>query len=390
MKLTSHLVTIGLRFCGIAVLALWVAAGEAESSAAYQQEMDELLARLDKLKSRLSEQTRKQGRLQQTIRNTETEIGALVQDRRELEKQQRAIRKELTALEQKQQALQMQIDAQKLKVSEHLLKIYQSENRNPVQLLLENGNPADIDRQLDYLERINRARHELLQNYSDLLRQQQATIDKVQASQAAIASYQRKLASREQELAALQDKRKSNLQQITAAIGSDRETLGQLEQDRDALQQLLEGMAEAMQQAPDMAAEFPDDFPHYEDFAAARGRLPWPARGKLARHRDQRWQGVNIGAGEGDDVKAIFPGRVLFADWFTGQGLLLIIDHGEGYWSLYGHNQSLLKAEGDSVIAGEIIATVGNSGGQSQPGLYFEIRHNGKPHNPREWCRSAG
>ena len=113
-----------------------------------------------------------------------------------------------------------------------------------------------------------------------------------------------------------------------------------------------------------------------------------PVNGKLRRHSDERWQGVSISAKEGSSVRAIFSGRVLFADWFTGQGLLMIIDHGDGYWSLYGHNQTLLKAEGDSVAAGEVIATVGNSGGQSVAALYFEIRHNGQPSNPSKWCKS--
>ena len=101
------------------------------------------------------------------------------------------------------------------------------------------------------------------------------------------------------------------------------------------------------------------------------------------------WQGVLIGAPQGEAVHAISHGRIAFADWLRGFGLLLIIDHGDGFMSLYGRNQSLFKEVGDWVNAGELIAIVGESGGDDEGGLYFEIRHNGAPRNPGKWCRGA-
>ena len=102
-----------------------------------------------------------------------------------------------------------------------------------------------------------------------------------------------------------------------------------------------------------------------------------------------RWQGLNIPASEGTPVRAIHHGRVVFSDWLRGYGLLVIIDHGDGYLSLYGHNQSLLRETGAWVSSGDGIATVGNSGGREQPGLYFEIRHHGQPQDPARWCRQG-
>jgi septal ring factor EnvC (AmiA/AmiB activator) len=131
-------------------------------------------------------------------------------------------------------------------------------------------------------------------------------------------------------------------------------------------------------------------------FSRLKGKLPWPVQGKLAaRYGANRkaesltWRGVVIDAEEGREVKAIYNGRVVFADWMRGFGLLLIVDHGNGYMSLYGHNQSLYKNVGDVVRKGEAVATVGNSGGRETPGLYFEIRHNGVPDNPVLWCRAG-
>jgi septal ring factor EnvC (AmiA/AmiB activator) len=123
--------------------------------------------------------------------------------------------------------------------------------------------------------------------------------------------------------------------------------------------------------------------------------MDWPVAGKVVSHFGRprsegglRWQGAQIEAAEGTEVRAIHHGRVVFADWFRGQGLLIIIDHGDGYMSLYSHNKSLLRETGDWVTVGEPIATIGNSGGLSEYGLYFEIRHRGKASNPARWCAS--
>ena len=151
-------------------------------------------------------------------------------------------------------------------------------------------------------------------------------------------------------------------------------------------QKLLEAIARAVADL-----EVPE---HYQPFKAARGKMPWPLAAKrvnnFGRPRNEgkmRWQGVTIPAREGSKVNAIHHGRVVYADWLRGSGLLLIIDHGDGYMSLYAHNQSLLREVGEWVKAGTPISTVGNSGGQEQAALYFEIRHQGKPVNPASWCR---
>lgn len=133
-------------------------------------------------------------------------------------------------------------------------------------------------------------------------------------------------------------------------------------------------------------------------FAEARGKLPWPINGRLlarfgeARGDDERsrWDGVMISATAGSQVRAVHGGRVVFADWLRGSGLLVILDHGNGYLTLYGHNQSLLKEAGDIVKAGEAIATAGNSGGQDTAALYFAIRQQGRPSDPAQWCRTQG
>ena len=122
--------------------------------------------------------------------------------------------------------------------------------------------------------------------------------------------------------------------------------------------------------------------------------MPWPAGNKLIKKFGNAkidgkitWEGILISAKAGTSVEAIHHGRVVFSDYLRGHGLLVIVDHGDGYMSLYAHNQSLLKETGDWVSSGETISRVGNTGGQAQAGLYFEIRHQGKPTDPIKWCR---
>jgi len=144
-----------------------------------------------------------------------------------------------------------------------------------------------------------------------------------------------------------------------------------------------------------LLADIPANPNEKQDFDKLKGHLPWPVKGRiLARYgtsKDQghlKWRGVLIATKYGTPVKAISHGRVAFSDWLQGFGFITIIDHGDGYMSLYGHNETLLKQAGDWVNAGDVIATSGDSGGQPRPALYFEIRSHGKPVNPSNWCTS--
>ena len=159
-----------------------------------------------------------------------------------------------------------------------------------------------------------------------------------------------------------------------------------MERDQRELEELLEAIEEAL-----VNLAMPEN---YKPFSTAKGTMPWPISGR-ASHRfgksrnegKMRWQGVTIPANAGTTVAAIHHGRVVYADWLRGSGLLIIIDHGEGYMSLYAHNQSLLREVGEWVSAGTNISTVGSTGGLEKSALYFEVRVKGKPTNPASWCR---
>ncbi len=173
--------------------------------------------------------------------------------------------------------------------------------------------------------------------------------------------------------------------QLGQEIHSKEEQIKQLRQNEQQLKAVLDAIEDSLVDI--LPAE------QQRKFVAYKGRLTWPARGRIdnrygqSHHKGRlKWHGALIHAREGSTVHAVSRGRVAYADWLRGYGLLVILDHGDGYMSLYGHNQSLLKEVGDWVEVDEAIANVGNSGGQESAGLYFEIRHNGRPANPARWC----
>ena len=171
-------------------------------------------------------------------------------------------------------------------------------------------------------------------------------------------------------------------------IKNQENTLSSLEGSRARIENLLKSLGELL-------ADIPGNPSENQPFAAQKGKLPWPAKGsflsKFGQSKNQgdlKWNGVLIKANFGTPVQVISHGRVAFSDWLQGFGFITIIDHSDGYMSLYGNSESLFKQTGDWVSAGDVIATAGDSGGQPQSGVYFEIRSRGKPVNPAKWCNS--
>ena len=255
-----------------------------------------------------------------------------------------------------------------------------------LKLLLDQRDPGAVSRNLRYYDYFNRARARRIHAVTKEL-------DRIDTLRASIAhqmdALHRLQARQRQEKGSLQDQQRARgevLAKVNARIKTRSQRLARMVDNEHRLETLLQRLRQALSDIPDTAGNLP--------FRRLKGRLQWPSKGTIEnRFGDSRrlgnlkWHGVLIDAGMGADVHAVYHGRVAFADWLRGFGLLIIIDHGDGYMSLYGHNQSLYKEVGDWVETGEVIASVGNSGGRNHPGLYFEIRHNGVPTNPVLWCR---
>ncbi len=255
-----------------------------------------------------------------------------------------------------------------------------------MKVLLNLEDPDQVDRMLTYYDYFNRARAEQIKQYRSTIEQLATVKQLLETENQALVNNRARVVEQKQSLQNVRRNKQVTLRALNQEIASTGGEIKKLTQSRQELEALLANInisIEALPSAVDAAS-----------FASRRGEMTLPVAGTIVnRYGSQRsnaklqWNGVFIAAGQGESVQAIHYGRVVFSDWLRGFGLMIIVSHGEGYMSLYGHNQVLYKETGDWVSAGDNIAAVGDSGGQTRMGLYFEIRQSGKPTNPQQWCQ---
>ena len=381
------------RALAVALLGLGLAIAGPVGGQSEQASEQETRARLERLQrdikeinAEISRDNQRKGKLQEQLRQAEVALGAL---QRDIAANQRAIaasEAELDGLQAQRVDLEQARNAQQARIALELKTAWQMGQQGQVKVLLNQEDPHTVARAMAYYQYFFRARNELVGQYRETLEDLRVLEERIAGTLDQLAAQQAELEQQQAQLVTAQAAREATVASLSTSIESKAEKLKQLEQDRKELEKLLEAIARAVADL-----EVPE---HYQPFKAARGKMPWPLAAKrvnnFGRPRNEgkmRWQGVTIPAREGSKVNAIHHGRVVYADWLRGSGLLLIIDHGDGYMSLYAHNQSLLREVGEWVKAGTPVSTVGNSGGQEQAALYFEIRHQGKPVNPASWCR---
>ena len=295
-------------------------------------------------------------------------------------------RAELKRLEAEKLRLETARDEQQSRIAVELRTAWQMGQQGQIKVLLNQENPDTVARVMAYYRYFFRARNELLNEYRDTLLALQRTEERIATTLRELQEREEKLAEQQRSLAEAQEARQLAVAKLNESIVGKGAELMKLESDQKELQKLLDAIQEAV-----VDLQVPEN---YQPFRAARGKMPWPVPGRASARfgnpRNQgkmRWQGVTIPAAAGTPVKAIHHGRVVYADWLRGMGLLLIIDHGDDYMSLYAHNETLLREVGEWVSAETPVATVGDSGGQTRTALYFEVREKGKPVNPASWCR---
>jgi septal ring factor EnvC (AmiA/AmiB activator) len=253
------------------------------------------------------------------------------------------------------------------------------------QLILNQQHPQDLSRLLHYHDEIVSFRRKQFANYQQHLNELALIEKKIQANVEKLTTKRKTLQRQHEQLIEQRQQRERTLAKIRSLMKNKDQELQRQKRHQKELEQVI---AAASRISRDLALE-----KNHRPFKASKGKLSWPVSGQIQnrfgsrRNGSLHWDGVLIKAREGTPVKAIHSGRVLFADWLPGQGLLIILDHGDQYMSLYAHNQVLLKEPGEWVNSGDTIARSGNTGGQAVAGLYFEIRHKGKPTNPSSWCK---
>jgi septal ring factor EnvC (AmiA/AmiB activator) len=359
-------------------------AAAAEDPRTAQREIERITKKLNDLSAWFSDAEKTQRDWQKELKRTDEAIAATGRDIRALEKEMTALESELAALESERTKLEAAREAQATSIAEHLAAAYRLQGQDFFKMLLNQEDPERLERMIRYHHYFSEARADSLAEYGHTIEELATNTETTRAREGALRDRQQTLAGERSALVAKRKERERHLAQLSSDMrGKTKEREG-LKKDRGRLEQLL---TEITRRAERVTGAF----------ATTKGKLPWPVLGPV-RHAfgtpradgHLRWQGLFIGAAEGTAVAAVHRGRIAFADWLRGFGLLTIVDHGNGFMSLYAHADVVYKKVGDWVDGGDVIATAGKSGGQSEPGLYFEIRAKGSPVDPILWLRRRG
>ena len=356
----------------------------AASQDASEAELKQIERSIAKARSDVAALDKERSTLAADVETSEKSIRELQQKTSELDSQLASEQGSLSALQEKEMSLEKARVEQQQLLAGYLRSAWMNGSEESLKLLLNQQDPAETARLLRYYQYFGTARAQRINDFNAMLQQLTQTRTDIAAGTTQLALQQAELKQRQTELDVRRAQRQQQLAGLEAELKAGNSKLNDLEQQRVEIQLLLEELTRST-----IAAAFSG-----EAFAASKGKLAWPLQGKVTHAfgsryglGDLNYEGVLLAAQAGSRVQSVHAGRVVFADWFGNSGLLLIIDHGDGYMSLYAHNQQLFKTVGAAVEAGEKIAEVGNTGGQSEYGLYFEIRYNGKAENPALWCK---
>jgi septal ring factor EnvC (AmiA/AmiB activator) len=355
--------------------------------AAKEAELKQLRQQIASLQQQLQQVRGRYDELRNELRSTERRIGRLSRNIRQLDGDLAQRHKRLDALRVEEGDLQSSVAEQRDYLAGQVRAAYATGRQEYLKILLNQESPATVGRVVTYYDYLNKARSERIASLGKTINELERVRSEVEAETRKLRELREQRGREKRALEQSRRKREQVVKKLKNEISNKDQRLAGMRRDEKQLKELIRALADAL-------ADIPAEPGNRKPFASLKGKLKWPASGPLLVSYGSprtlgklRWQGVMIGADQGQEVQAISHGRVAFADWLRGYGLLIIIDHGDGYMSLYGHNQSLYKETGDWIEAGEVIASVGDSGGVSKPGLYFEIRREGRPTDPVRWCR---
>lgn len=367
-------------------------------SAAESEDLRALRARLESLRTELGAAEDRREEAADALRESERAISEVSRTLGELAAGQQRVQAEQARLAEALRRGRAELDSRAADLGRIVHARYTAGSGGALRVLLGGDSPSTTARRLAYFEYLSRAKLALL--------------DRLRTDLAALAALERSAADKASELAALgeaaarerralaaqQAERRQTLTRLAAQLQDQRREVRRLERDETRLAKLAQEIARALRGAPPRderparnRTTVPDAGPAAA-FSQLKGRLRLPVKGELTgRYGTPRQDGGGVAKGlfiaapEGEQVRAVASGRVVFADWMRGFGNLLILDHGESFLTIYGNNEAVLKRLGDAVHAGETVAVVGSTGGAETSGLYFEIRHQGRPFDPLPW-----
>ncbi len=347
-----------------------------------EAQLQALTTQIAAIRDRVTQDALESDRAAQALQSAEVlvaSVRARLADLRRERASQSAHRQTVTAERRRREAEVAELRAG---LAQQMRAAYMIGREEPLKLLLNQQDPVRAGRIFTYYSYFGRARAGVIQQIDADVRQLADLDTQLAADEQRLAAVQSQTEAQLAQLETARSQRDAALLAIKAESRSSNDALQRLLSQQAALTALLNDLKRAIEPLPEIGNGA---------FGAVRGRLAWPVGGHLSARFGQvragglRWDGMLIDTERGADVHAVYRGRVIYADWLPGLGLLTIVDHGSGYLSLYGHNDRLFKAVGDTVAAGDVIAASGDSGGSSRPQLYFEIRKGSRPVDPRPW-----
>ena len=384
------------RCARIALLSLCLAVGSNAAHATRQEQLEHLRKRISALQQEVEKTTESKSAATEALRKSELAISESNRKLYNLARQHRQATQALQKMQKQSTSLTQNVETQRALLGKLLYQQYMGGRQQYLKLLLSNRNPDQVTRDLQYYEYITRGRANLLHALRSDLAQVNALADQTREKNAEIAKLQGEAKLQKRHLERDRRARKRVLRKYALQLRRQRHEIGRLQRNENRLSQLVDKLSDMLSRPKSVGIyrnnQLPDDRFDGKPFASLKGRLSLPVKGVVtnrfgAPHRDSRvrWKGLFVRAAAGRPVKAVAAGRVVFADWLRGFGNLLIIDHGKGYMSLYGDNETLYKQVGDTLKGGDTVAAVGNTGGNEDSGLYFELRYRGKPMDPMKW-----
>ena len=377
---------------GLAGVLLTLCAGEAapaaqpEASARKTEaELQAVKAEIERVTKQVSDEQVERDRLTRELKSAEVSVGKAREDLDGVRRGRAERAAKRSSLASEKRARETDLAQNRGALAGQLRAAYMIGREEPLKLLLNQEDPERAGRMFVYYSYFGRARAQQIHGIESDVAAIATLEDQLQAEDAKLAELEKQQRADLMELELAREKRSGVLASLTAESNSHAQNLERLKDQQSGLEKLLKELRRAIER-------FPID--NNDAFAHLRGKLAWPVPGKLvARFGEPRaggvkWDGVLVATERGAPVRAVYGGRVIYADWLPGLGLLTIVDHGEGYMSLYGHNERLYKAAGERVNAGDTLASAGDSGGSNRTELYFEIRKGGKAVDPRPWFKA--
>ena len=367
----------------LAALAAEAQKPEGELAKVREQELEEVRERISELKRSMDRSAAARDRLTGRLQSAEVEISEKRIRLKELERERDYSISQKAKLDGQIEQREAELERESRELESQVRAAYMSGSQERIKLLLNQRDPATLGRLITYYRYLNDYRAGNIETVSGYIRELAELRSKVAAEETRLVNLAKQRYDELTQLNTAQEKRQQLLVSFRDRMADEGREIEQLAAQEKDLSRLIAELSSILSDYP-ISSESP--------FSEHKGRLTWPVAGSLVhdfgqpRVTDQlRWNGVVLAAPRGREVRSVYHGRIVFSDWLAGLGLLVIVEHGEGYMTLYGYNETTLKNTGDWVAPGDVIATVGDSGGQARTALYFEIRRGTKPLNPRKW-----